>query len=854
MAETGVDIQVRTKADLAALEETNNKLAEVKTVAEQLAAAGAKFDPKTNSFVSTMASDAGKATEGLKITRYELAAIAQQLVTGNVTAQSLSRSLSALSLPITAAALAGFALERVITAVAEEELKAAQYAAKQATEIRQAVERWDELVQKVRDLGGEVRLADKIRGELAKMELDMADFRTRQLPLWESFGDKIAGRFGGSWTQMLTRMSLAPATLGLSLFTAPSGPPPLKTASDQARQQAQERYNQLVRDANIELDRAKQKSIDWAAAEADLPKGIQLYTDRVADLTIKLERLDAQRHANLTDPEAANAYGKTLSELNEAKKSLEDLKKEQEDLNNAAGRETATRRELTALMREQATVLQGIRQQQELISVNPFMGADEKQTALLASYMQEMQLLSGIIQQTKAAMHNSALDPAQYTQLNQKLQQSVFEFNLLGVKVAGLKHPFTTELVQWAGQFSSASHQAATALTNTLGTAINSTSQALTGLIFQTGNWRQSMAQAAESIVSDLIRIALQFVISRTIMAIVNRTLGSQESGTVSAQAGAAFVAWEPAAIAASTASYGVAASVGLAAFLAALSAGMAGGVAATAAGGGAAVLHGGGPVRRRRMHSGGLADDEVPIIAQEGEIMIQRSVAQQPGMAELLLGLNAGMFHSGGFIRRMHGGGDPWSEPDPLPGTFGGPVMSPKWEQGPGPQVVIARDWGSGTGPREERWSPGGWLSQLSGFGTFPSTGWAPFGPTMLNTFWVNYPGVGNVPMGVPPGGWTQEGQLNIGTSRHSIIPKPSHSGGIIGSGRSFSLGNFRLPRLHSGGATPSARQNITGAGQVNIHNYTDLKTLVKEMATRKGRNIIVDTVRGSRIDLGIR
>jgi hypothetical protein len=36
-------------------------------------------------------------------------------------------------------------------------------------------------------------------------------------------------------------------------------------------------------------------------------------------------------------------------------------------------------------------------------------------------------------------------------------------------------------------------------------------------------------------------------------------------------------------------------------------------------------------------MHSGGLAADEVPIIAQEGEIMIQRDVAQREGMADFL-------------------------------------------------------------------------------------------------------------------------------------------------------------------------------------------------------------------------
>ena len=40
-------------------------------------------------------------------------------------------------------------------------------------------------------------------------------------------------------------------------------------------------------------------------------------------------------------------------------------------------------------------------------------------------------------------------------------------------------------------------------------------------------------------------------------------------------------------------------------------------------------VAHAGGPIRRRRMHGGGLAADEVPIIAQEGEIMIRRDVAQ---------------------------------------------------------------------------------------------------------------------------------------------------------------------------------------------------------------------------------
>jgi len=71
-------------------------------------------------------------------------------------------------------------------------------------------------------------------------------------------------------------------------------------------------------------------------------------------------------------------------------------------------------------------------------------------------------------------------------------------------------------------------------------------------------------------------------------------------------------------------------------------------------------------------------------------------------------------------------------------------------------------------------------------------------------------------------------------------------HGGGLIG--------NMRIPRLHGGGGIGGASSANLRSGEVNIHNYTDLKTLVKEMATRKGRNIIVDTVRGSRIDLGMR
>jgi hypothetical protein len=70
-------------------------------------------------------------------------------------------------------------------------------------------------------------------------------------------------------------------------------------------------------------------------------------------------------------------------------------------------------------------------------------------------------------------------------------------------------------------------------------------------------------------------------------------------------------------------------------------------------------------------------------------------------------------------------------------------------------------------------------------------------------------------------------------------------HSGGPIGRLGSSVSG---LSRLHSGG---SVGGKIRG-GDIHIHNYTDLKLLVKELGSRDGQKIVIDTIKGSRIDLG--
>lgn len=61
------------------------------------------------------------------------------------------------------------------------------------------------------------------------------------------------------------------------------------------------------------------------------------------------------------------------------------------------------------------------------------------------------------------------------------------------------------------------------------------------------------------------------------------------------------------------------------------------------------------------------------------------------------------------------------------------------------------------------------------TGFGLSPSFGSPAFGPTVQPTYWINYPGVGNVPMAIPVGGWNNDGgPPALQVSRHTPQPKP--------------------------------------------------------------------------------
>jgi hypothetical protein len=230
-------------------------------------------------------------------------------------------------------------------------------------------------------------------------------------------------------------------------------------------------------------------------------------------------------------------------------------------------------KEIAALLREQQTDLEAIHQQQTLINSNPFLFIDERNRLLLNSFREEVTKLSGDLQTDKRLMDGGSLDPVTYERVKAEAQKLGYEIDVLKQKLATLNFggEFRADLTQWVNSFGTAAHQAASILTGTLNTAIGATSQALTGLIFQTGNWRQTFASAAQSIVQNIIQIALQYVVSRLVMEAIDRVTGGASSQAATSAATKSAAAWAPAAESAAIASYGAAVAYGTGAYLAGL-------------------------------------------------------------------------------------------------------------------------------------------------------------------------------------------------------------------------------------------------------------------------------------------
>jgi hypothetical protein len=454
-------------------------------------------------------------------------------------------------------------------------------------------------------------------------------------------------------------------------------------------------------------------------------------------------------------------------------------------------------------------LLQNIRLQQQLISGAPFMGADAKQAALLASYRQELTLIGQAMLKLQTDIKGGGLDPAVLQRDQQEMLRLSAAAQGLQQKISAAMHPLRAELQNWANSFGTTAHQIATTIEETIGVSLNALNQYLV-----TGKFNaQALLQQVEMLGLQVI----ENLIMQRVMAAINAGAATAQAAVTGPLIAAAF---GPAATAVTVATEGQAALAAPGEFALALA-----GIQAML------LAHTGGRIGDlRQLHSGGLAPDEVPIIAQTGEFMVQRSVAQRAGMMDFLSALNEGMFHGGGGIESFREGGgvrhkgiSSWDVPFVIPPVTAGGLATP-------PERL-------GDFEFRDIYSPHEMMSyfRMLNMGYIGPIGTPGFlqGPTMIPTTFDPQ----GYPRAVAVGPLSPDVNI-IGGSRHLPERRPKHSGGPIG-------------RLHSGGSTGGSG---FGVPQVHVYAFTDLKALTRHMGSREGQKIIFDTVQGRRIDLGIK
>ncbi len=523
-----------------------------------------------------------RAGANLAKAKQEAIVLAREMGTGTVRASTLSSLLGSLGSTLTIAGIAAYSIYQGIKSATDESLKLTRDVAGLQGDIAKAVDETIELARRSENVGDSIRIADKWSVELSQVQVQMAQFRAKELGFWASFVDKIVNMFATAMNAMFSKI---PGLEGIHLDTR--GPFQREAEADVAK--AEVAAKQALTDANAALDISVRSRSEWAKAMADPGNGLAFYTQKVTELQSKLATIDR------STPAGFKAYAETLHELDDANSKLDQLGNQWDKNNKKAKEHAGTNHEISATLREQAGLMAQIRGNQQIVQQNPFLSADQKEAALIPLITQEITAMNAQLARD-IELRDRATDPAQWEQMNTKIIQARTEVTLLGQKLQTLSFGggLRAELTSWANQFGTTAKQVAGIITNTLGTAISSTSQAITSLIFKTGNWKQAFAQAAQSIVQNIIQIALQWIVSRTLMAALNKLFGQTDSAAASAQAATASAAWAPAAVSASIASYGAASGVGLAAYLSALAAGEAGAGVGSAVGGG---LAGGGRV-----------------------------------------------------------------------------------------------------------------------------------------------------------------------------------------------------------------------------------------------------------------
>jgi len=675
-----------------------------------------------------LAQEAGnaKAAAGITFTRGQATALAQQLATGRVSAESISRTFSGLGSTLSIAGVAGYALYQVIASAADEAVRLAKEVEKETAALEKNVTLWFEMANAAGDFGDVIKIGESIQPQLDTLAAKLAEFRANELTLWQKFTDVLTRTFGSAIPgsgpnfnqenrdKAIAQLEQAEKTAFVAGNASVDAAEKAKAAWEAVNllplNEAVAEYTQKLNDL-----RAKQSGIDRNASVPDfnewvkVNREIELTTKRldgltktqtklasesekVADAIAKADfaqldstgQLDALQTNLLEIQDKLQQLGVDAASPNDALEKSKDLTAEtrEEVLKLAQAwatvlgeiakvveqqeedRRKARADEVNASLLEQRTLIQGIHQQQQLIAANPYLSPDAKAALTLASLSAEILRMGAAIEQTKQQIADSALDPELHARLQAQLQKDQFEFDMLQLKIAAIDKPLAAELTEWVNSFGTSAQQIAGIIENSINASLQATNQLITDAVFNTGDWRQVIV----GLEKQMLNFFLTWMEQQLLQFVFGEGLKQTATASSMAQGAALAGGYAPAAAASSVATSGTSAIIGQVLAIAAIAA-----IVAALTGG-----------FKRGGYTGEGSADEYAGPAHKGEFYFNKRATENIGLSRLYA-----MHHAAEHAPHFFEGGE--VEPGILPGNIGrppyfNPMYSPRPWQSPYP------------------------------------------------------------------------------------------------------------------------------------------------------------------------
>ncbi len=196
----------------------------------------------------------------------------------------------------------------------------------------------------------------------------------------------------------------------------------------------------------------------------------------------------------------------------------------------------------------------------------------------------------------------------------------------LGANPNDLRQQMQAAMVDIQNMFGTVAQQVASGFRNVIGTAVNSISDGITGLIMRTQTWGQALRNIGTSILTSIVHTIVQMGVQWAIGFAIQKTLGKIAVKSAISDAATLAAAWGPPAVLAAIATEGSAAGVGLASTIAAMAIGT--GAATAMSGSGMGFADGG--------YTGDGPRHEVAGYVHRGEYVLDAMTVDRIGLPAL--------------------------------------------------------------------------------------------------------------------------------------------------------------------------------------------------------------------------